>query len=239
MSVYIDQSKGKERLVEEFKKYAIVDTSIQASTNLLIPTIDETLPFFAANRKWFQDKGITVMVASENTIHHCRDKAEFNLFCKRHGFQTPRTWQMNGYLKPRFGKGSRGQTKFSTSYIVQEECLFPEVSVDYFADLKGNPLSMIARYRLNVVNGESQDYAIVTDFNYAEIKRLGMELGLVGHNVIQGYWTGEVFIFGEVNPRFGGGSHFTFDIFSGPRWLVNQHATAMVRNLQEAKETKL
>ncbi len=231
MSVYIDSPKGKEKLVAEFSKYTNVTKSITTDTTLIIPTVDETLPFFAQNKEWFKAQGIQVMVASENTVYHCRDKAEFNLFCKRHCFQTPRTWQMNAFIKPRFGKGSRGQIKVNTSFIIQEECPFPEVSIDYFADLNGEVVSIIPRFRLDVVNGESQAMEIVPDFKYDTIKRLGKELGLVGHNVIQGYWTGDVFIFGEVNPRFGGGSWMTFDIFSPAKWLTETYKCTLTKKL--------
>lgn len=229
MSVYIDNPRGKEKLIAEFAKYTNVTESITADTSLIIPTVDETLPFFAQNKEWFKAQGIDVMVASPNTIYHCRDKAEFNLFCIRHCFQTPRTWQMNAFVKPRFGKGSRGMAKVNTSFIIQEECPFPEVSVDYFADLQGDVQSIIPRFRLNVVNGESQDMEIVPDFNFVSVKRLGKELGLVGHNVIQGYWTGDTFIFGEVNPRYGGGSWMIFDIFSSPKFLVENSKCLSVK----------
>jgi carbamoyl-phosphate synthase large subunit len=231
MSVLITSPKGKDKLVEAFSQVTNVSLEMNDSVKLIIPTVDEELPFFASAREWFASKGITVMVASENTVYHCRDKAEFSLFCKRHGFLTPRTWQMNCYVKPRFGKGSKNISKFDTSYIVQEECPFPEVSVDYFADMEGTPYSAIARYRLNITNGESQDYEIVKDFKYENVYRFASELGLVGHNVIQGYWTGETFIFGEVNPRFGGGSHFTWDIWNSPRWLVARYDSPILREV--------
>lgn len=221
MKVLITSPHGKEKLVEAFEKAgATVVATLLELPDLIIPTVDEELPFFALNREWFRLQGIEVMVSSENTVYHCRDKAEFNLFCKRHGFNTPRTWQMEAHIKPRYGKGSRGIVKVNTTHIIQEHCPFPEVSVDYFADLDGNFVSAIPRYRLNVVNGESKDMEFVSNFNLDTVKRLGKELMLVGHNVIQGYWTGENFIFGEVNPRFGGGSWMTFDLFNSPKFLT-------------------
>ncbi len=221
MKVLITSPRGKEKLVSAFEEVGCgVVTSLSQDVKLIVPTVDEELPFFAQNRAWFKDKGVEVMVASPDTINTCRDKAEFNLFCIRHGFQTPRTWQMNAFVKPRYGKGSRGITKVNRSFIIQEECPFPEVSVDYFADLDGTFVSAIPRYRLDVVDGESQSMEIVPNFDFTKVKRLGKELGLVGHNVIQGYWTGETFILGEVNPRFGGGSWMTFDIFNSPKYLV-------------------
>lgn len=222
MRVLITSPRGKDKLVQAFKDAgAEVVSSLPA--DLIIPTVDEELPFFADNKAWFNSIGTEVMVANEFTISTCRDKAEFNLFCKRHGFLTPRTWQMECHVKPRYGKGSRGIVKVNTSHIVQEHCPFPEVSIDYFADMSGRRVSMIARYRLDVENGESHAMQIVDNFNFYNVKRLGAELGLVGHNVIQGYWDGQTFWFGEVNPRFGGGSWMTFPYFDSPRWLL-EHA---------------
>lgn len=110
------------------------------------------------------------------------------------------------------------------------------MSVDYFADMDGVMQSAVARYRMDVVNGESQTCELVHDFDYTEVVRMAKALGLVGHNVIQGYWTGKVFIFGEVNLRFGGGSHLTFDIFSGPAWLVNRYGNSRLSEVQQEKK---
>ncbi len=223
MRALITSPKGKERLVKAFEDagWTVVKTLVELP-DLIVPTVDEELPFFSQNRDWFKSVGIEVMVGSADTIHHCRDKAEFNLFCGRHEFERPPTHQFRGpcYIKPRFGKGSKGIVKVDNSYILQTACPFPEVSVDYFADLDGTYYSCIPRFRLNIVNGESTAMAPVPDFDFKTIKRFGKELGLVGHNVIQGYWTGKEFIFGEVNPRFGGGSWMTFPIWNTPKRLL-------------------
>ncbi len=224
MKVLITSPRGKENLVKAFEDVGwTVVNSLLELPDLIVPTVDEELPFFAANREWFKAQGVEVLIASSFTIDTCRDKAEFNLFCGRHGFKRPPTYQpgeLASYIKPRFGKGSRGIVKVDSSCIIQTECPYPEVSVDYFTDLDGKMWSVVPRFRLNVVNGESKAMMFVPNFNVREIKRLGKELGLVGHNVIQGYWTGKEFIFGEVNPRYGGGSWMTFDFCNTPRRLL-------------------
>ncbi len=224
MRVMITSARGKERLVSAFEKagWTVVRTLLE-QPDIIVPTVDEELPFFSQNRDWFKSLGIEVMIGSSFTIDTCRDKAEFNLFCGRHGFKRPPTYQpgeLDTFIKPRFGKGSKGIVRVNKSFIIQTECPHPEVSIDYFSDLDGKFWSALPRFRLNVVNGESQDMAIVPEFNFSEVKRLGKELGLVGHNVIQGYWTGKEFIFGEVNPRYGGGSWMTFDFCDTPRRLL-------------------
>jgi carbamoyl-phosphate synthase large subunit len=222
MKIYIDQPRGKEKLVAAFEQAgAEVVKEMSEDVKLIIPTVEETLPFFANAKTWFESKGVRVMVGSDYTIGEARDKAEFFRFCQRHGFLTPPIFQGNVIVKPRFGKGSKGIHLVDRSQIVQEYIDAPEVSIDYFADWQGSPLSVIPRFRMNVVNGESKDFEIVQGFQHYEVvKRLGTELGLVGHNVIQGFLVGNEFLFSEVNPRFGGGSHFTFETFNSPKWLM-------------------
>ncbi len=223
MRVLITSPRGKERLVKAFEEagWTVVKTLLE-QPDLIVPTVDEELPFFSQNREWFKSVGIEVMVGSDYTISTARDKAEFNLFCGRHEFDVPPTFQPKGpcYLKPRYGKGSKGIVQVNSSYIFQTHCPFPEVSVDYFADLDGTFWSALPRFRLDIVNGESQAMKVVSNFDFTEVKRLGKELMLVGHNVIQGYWTGKEFIFGEVNPRYGGGSWMSFEFCNTPKRLL-------------------
>lgn len=218
--MFITSPKGKEKLVQAFKEAgAELVKFYTTDVDLIIPTGDEEL--------WFMSRSsLPVMCPSDYTVDMCRDKAEFYRFCKRHSFLTPNTMQEAVIAKPRFGKGSRGLVKLDRSYIIQEDMYpLPEVSIDYFADWQGNPLSVIPRYRKNVVNGESTEAEFITDMDLTEVTRLGKELGLVGHNVIQGFYTKTQFYFTEVNCRFGGGSHLTFNRFNSPKWLLeNKYA---------------
>lgn len=220
MKVYISSPRGKEKLVEEFSKHAEVVKSMDSDVKLIIPTVDEELPFFAQAKQWFLERGVHVMVGSDYAIYEARDKAEFARFCARHGFCHPMRLQGDFIAKPRFGKGSRGIIKLNSSYIIQPLLEGPEVSIDYFSDWEGNPLSILPRYRLNVENGESKSYCLVEGMDLTEVKRLGKELGLIGHNVIQGFYIKGKMCFTEVNPRFGGGSWMTFPHFNSPQWLV-------------------
>ncbi len=230
MSVYIDSPRGKEKLVAEFSKFTQVTDHITQDTLLIIPTVDETLPLFAQNLNFFESLGIKVMVSSPATIRICRDKAEFYRSCRRMGFKTPVTMQDKLIAKPRFGKGSRGIIRIDESYIVQPIIDLPEVSIDYFADLDGKFISAIPRYRLDIQNGESQAHELVEGFDDTEVKRLGEALQLVGHNVIQGFLSPDkTLCFTEVNPRFGGGSWMTFDIFSSPQFLTEYYACTLTK----------
>lgn len=233
MRVMVTSPKGKDKLVQAFKDAgAYIVRTLSERPDLIIPTVDEELPFFAENAPWFRSQGIQVMVSDPNAVFQCRDKAEFSLWCMRHGIPTPQTFHRNFVVKPRFGKGSKGIIKVPTrQYITQVDCSeYPEVSVDYFADFDGKVVSMLPRYRLNVVDGESKDFKYVPMFPFETVKKLGEEMGLVGHNVIQGFMMAEdVFYVTEVNPRFGGGSWMTFSDFNSPRWLVENSACSLTK----------
>lgn len=222
MKVLICQPRGKEKLVEAFKNAGaevLHPNKPYQTPDLIIPTVDEELPTMA-----YLSNCLPIVVGSEYTIFETRNKNEFYRFCKRHGFLTPSTMQSGLIAKPVFGKASKGVIKLDNSYIVQEDMSdLPEVSIDYFADAQGNPLSIVPRFRKNVVNGESQAAEFITDMDLTEVTRLGKELMLIGHNVIQGFYTKTQFFFTEVNCRYGGGSWMTFEKFNSPKWLVDNH----------------
>lgn len=217
MKVLITQPKGKEKLVQAFKEAGAELVNYIYQADLIIPTVDEEL--------WLLSRSnLPVMCAEDYTIDMIRDKAEFYRFCKRHGFLTPQTMQENVIAKPRFGKGSRGIIRLDRTMIIQEDMSeLPEVSIDYFADAEGTPLSIIPRIRLDIVNGEATDAVFLEGMDLTEVTRLGKELMLVGHNVIQGFYTKTQFYFTEVNARFGGGSWLTFGKFNSPLWLVQHY----------------
>jgi len=91
--------------------------------SVVISLFDVDLPVLAANKQKFSDAGIKVIVSSEAVISICNDKWETYLFCKKHGFHTPKTYVSlpsahdavhSGELhfpvivKPRWGMGSIG-----------------------------------------------------------------------------------------------------------------------------------
>ncbi len=222
VKVLITQNRGKENLVEAFRQAGAEILSTRhayVKPDLIIPTVDEELPTMA-----YLKGSLPVVCSSEYAVEMTRDKAEFNRFCKRHGFLTPQTMQETVIAKPRFGKASKGIIHLDRSYIIQEDMSeLPEVSIDYFADELGNPLSIIPRFRRQVENGESKSAEFITDMDLTEVTRMGKELGIVGHAVIQGFYTRTQFYFIEVNCRYGGGSWLTFEKFNSPEWLINHY----------------
>lgn len=222
MEVLISNSKNKLRLRQAFTDVGVTLTDkLTARTKLIVPTVDEELPFLSRAKEHLENWGTKIMVAYSDTIDTCRDKAEFYRFCRRHDFNVPATMQDNLILKPRFGKGSKGITRIDKSYIVQEFIDWPEYSIDYFADFDGKCLSAIPRKRLGIVNGESTKAEICMDDVLVNLSvRLGTELRLIGHNTIQCFYQDNRVIFNEINCRFGGGFWLTQHLYPTVKKLV-------------------
>jgi len=222
MRVLLTQPRNKEHLVQAFKEAGAEVLNPHGSfikPDLIIPVVDEELVSMS-----YLKNILPVVCSSGYAIEMTRDKAEFYRFCKRHGFLTPQTMQQEVVVKPRFGKGSKGIIKLDRSFIIQEDLsVLPEVSIDYFADAKGNVLSVIPRIRKSIKNGEATEAEFITDMDLTEVTRMGKELGIVGPAVIQGFYTRTQFYFTEVNCRFGGGSWLSFGKFDSPKWLVDNH----------------
>jgi len=108
--------------------------------SVVISLFDVDLPVLAANKQKFSDAGIKVIVSSEAVISTCNDKWETYLFCKEHGFHTPKTYVSlpsahdavhSGELhfpvivKPRWGMGSIGV--FEANNEIEMDVLYSKV----------------------------------------------------------------------------------------------------------------
>jgi carbamoyl-phosphate synthase large subunit len=203
----------------------LVDLCQRESVALIVPTRDEELPVLAAARFRLEQHGLRVMVPSAETVRICQDKLAFVEFCRTHRFEIPLTYRRDErlnaqfplFVKPRFGKGTKGARRVETEaemhaaasdpdqWLIQEFVDGPEYTVDLLADFDGRFIAAVPRLRQLVVAGESYVSRTVREPQLiAAAARLATELHLVGHNTIQCFWDGEHVKFIEVNPRFGG-----------------------------------
>ena len=204
----------------------------QLSINLLIPTRDEELPFFAEWRERFKEVGTLVMISDPATVRICQDKKLFIEFCQKNGFATPKSYsdlelcsniEFPLFIKPRFGKGGRQATRVNSTAelelllnqmpdaIVQEFVVAPEYTIDLFADFSCKVISVVPRERISLFGGES--FISRTTKNPALIEeavQLTTKMQLVGHNTIQCFLDGNMIKLIEVNPRFGGAANLGF-----------------------------
>jgi carbamoyl-phosphate synthase large subunit len=246
---------------EEFIHYCNTQ-KIQA----VIPTRDGELPFFAANKEIFKEKGIHCMVSNPKAINLCNDKLFFYRFCKDGGYPVILTSESLNFdapsyvVKQRFGaasvllglkltkKSAIAHANILTIPLFQPYIDGIEYSVDVFVDSNSKVKGCISRKRELVIHGESQ---ITTSVNYPELvtlcSELAVKLGIYGHavfQVIKETGTGDLLIV-ECNPRFGGASTLsiamgliTFEWFFSEVMGKNLANLPFVRSKVEKKQVR-
>lgn len=201
----------------------IIDICKKEKINLLMPTSDEDVEFFAQHRKSFEGLGVKVLAPSYEIAAICSDKMKFYEKLTELGIDTPKIWPEKSsgisypcIVKPRKGKGSIGVRTAQSAeelgdlegMIIQEKLEGTEYTIDYFADFDSNPICIVPRIRMVVREGESKVAITKKDDAIIELcKKLGIGLGFIGQNTIQCFKTldGRISIV-ENNMRFGGGS---------------------------------
>jgi carbamoyl-phosphate synthase large subunit len=199
---------------------------------LVVPTRDEELAWLSEHDDALRSVGATPLASSAQAIRTCQDKRAFLEFCKLHGFAVAACYEgpphaplpQPLFLRPRFGKGSVGATRVTSSEqlaellraspdaIVQHVVTAPEFTLDVCADFDGRVLTCVPRERLRVVAGESYVSRTLREPALLELgERLTRTLGLIGHVTIQCFWTGTEAFLIEVNPRFGGAANLGFE----------------------------
>ena len=199
----------------------------QNEIRLIIPTRDEELELFAQLSPRFKKEGILINISSPETVNTCNDKRKFYDYCNANGFPVPTVYSSQStitfpcFIKGRFGKGARFAFKIEDAAqlnafssiagetIISEFVDWREYTVDYFADFKGTPISVVPRLRVSTFGGES--FVGCTESNKTIIEaaiNLGSRLPLFGHNTIQLFYEpkSQEIKFIEINPRFGGGA---------------------------------
>lgn len=206
---------------------------------LLVPTRDAELPWFAERRARFAGIGTRVLVSAPAAIERCRDKQAFAAFCALHGFATPPAVTLPAaaddfplFAKPRIGQGASGARRIDTPvqmagidaqhWIVQRFDGGPEYTLDVCAGFDGTVLSVVPRRRLRVVAGESVTGVTVMDPALVALGAAVVRaLGLIGHVTVQCFHDAAGSRLIEVNPRFGGGAALGFAAGAdSPRWLL-------------------
>jgi carbamoyl-phosphate synthase large subunit len=217
--------------------------------SLIVSVADRELTALESIARGLATLGVkTLLPTIPGALAICQDKCLFVQWCIQRGLPTPRTIPMGGALPvmansaqfPLFARPASGQSSLGTmivktpemmaalepmanELIIQEMVTDPEYSIDVLSSFDGQALQAVARRRLVVRGGESTTTQVV---QCPELEALAVKvcdgLGLVGHSVVQAFWSeknGPRLI--EVNPRFGGAS--TLSIRAGldsPRRII-------------------
>lgn len=208
---------------------ALLEACDAFDIQLVIPTRDGELAWFAERTTTFSRIGVTVLVADSSTIGLCQDKHAFVTHCEINGFAVPAVIPKPTpglsyplFARPRTGAGGRGAGRVSDADALAQLCPWndwlvqvlveqPEFTLDLFADLSGKVLSVVPRQRLRVTAGESVVGVTVRAPELIDrAVALAKTLRLIGHNTLQCFFDGNEPLWIEVNPRYGGGAALGF-----------------------------
>jgi carbamoyl-phosphate synthase large subunit len=198
---------------------------------LIVPTIDDEVPLFAAHRASFEAAGIRVAVPTRRTAEVCVDKYATSRRLRMAGVAAADTWlpaklpatpAFPLFIKPRDGRGgvqafavrTAEELKFFLGYVhnpvVQSYLDGPEFTLDLLCDFDGRPLSVVPRERVVIRSGVIDRGRTVNDpalislaLACARVFQFGGAVN-IQCRVVKGVPT--VF---EINPRFAGGIPLT------------------------------
>lgn len=208
--------------IEELLQYCRIK-----QINIIIPTREAELLFFARHKSTLERHSIHVMVSDESSLNKVQDKLLFYKFLRAKGYpfiQTSVTIDdINAeryVVKERYGAGSANlilnvtksaateRAQHLNNPIFQPYINGTEYSIDVYVDRKGIAKGAIVRERVVVIAGESQ---VTKTLRHKKLEQMAMslaeELQLQGHVMFQVIVTPtENYYIVECNPRFGGAS---------------------------------
>jgi carbamoyl-phosphate synthase large subunit len=199
----------------------------RAEIDVLVPTVDTELLPLARRRAEFAEAGVTLVLASEDTLAVCLDKWALAERC--HGrVRGPATVVVDAafdpadvtppvIVKPRSGSGSRGIRLIERradlealvrdgTLLVQEHLPGPEYSLDVLARADGHISAVVARERLKVDSGIAVTARTLRDpalDRFARAVAQAIELTTVANVQVKIDAAGEPALL-EVNARFPG-----------------------------------
>ena len=222
---------------------------VQKNTiKLIIPTIDTELSVYAAAKQAFLDKGCLCLISSADFVEICSDKWNTYSFFSAQGVDVPHSWRDSAdvpsaqtgqfIIKPR--QGSASKDVFHTDYrgisqvignvdnpIIQECLEGPEITIDAYVSLDGQPKHYVPRLRIKAIGGESVVGRTIADAPIKDwiidLLHLCAQHGAVGPLTLQAFLTERGPVLTEINPRFGGG--FPLGYAAGgryPDWIIDE-----------------
>jgi len=227
LSFYIADDFWQMPYTNDNNLQEIITECIKREIDIILPTRDGELIFWASNADKFRENNIFVIISPLESINNCLDKKAFSDF----GFTNnlpfiPSAFDINEInstlfvVKERFGAGSKsigiGLDKSNAlihasnleNPIFQPLIDGTEISVDAWLDKNFKVKGIILRKRVKVVDGES---LITTTFSNIKLEKEIVEilekLKLLGPIVLQAIIdANEGIHIIECNTRFGGAS---------------------------------
>jgi len=206
---------------------ALESICLEYNIKLIIPTRDGELGIMSEIKQDFSKKGITILVPSEKTVEICLNKKMFAEFLEKEGYcPVPIIKDISlanppYFIRPVYGAASAGvriaHTKEEVELFSNQDFMVhpfiddDEFSIDLLMNLEGTKaLQAVCRQRVQIVGGESKISKVVDlPILMNMCMEIGEKLGLVGHNVLQAFYSGVSVIMIEANSRFGGASNLS------------------------------
>lgn len=186
--------------------------------DLVIPSFDEMMIGWAERVSELGEIGCQVIISPLDTIKICQDKWKTFEFFSQLDIPTPETSlsQIHPLVKPRFGRGGKGvaitEDAIDMSDMISQAVVAgTELTVDAFFDRDHQPVYIVPRRRIGVINGKSTGGEVVKDEEVESyIRRISEKLPFIGPINFQCFVndTGAQFI--EINPRVAGGMALGF-----------------------------
>lgn len=199
--------------------------------DIIIPTSDFELLFWAKHKDEFAENKIYTMISNYRTIKICQNKWLFYEFLKKNNIYTPKSFLKISDIKNKNKKFiikenySHNSSKFYLKKIsfeklkrsihlfknpiIQEYVAGKEISIDCYVnpDKKINYNDVILRSRKSINFGESEITKIINNVNLKEKFTKVLRLfDFCGHVMFQAKLNGEALKILECNPRLGGAS---------------------------------
>lgn len=151
----------------------IIKIAKEEKANAIISGPEEELVCLSKNKKEIENAGSLLLVPDYGVVKICADKKITNQFFEKIGIQIPEIFEnidsaiFPCIIKPRFGRGSSGVFKAADKTelefylkkvenpVIQQFIAGEEYTIDIFADLEGEPLSIVPRLRVKIDSGIS------------------------------------------------------------------------------------
>ena len=208
--------------------------------DVLVPTSDADVAFYADHRDVLAARGVQAMVAGPAAVRACSDKVAFAATLLDAGLPAiptsldpfdPLLGAAGRVVKERRGAGAIGtaldvdaETAAALAEALAEPCFQPfvpgpELSIDAYRTRDGRLLGLVARTRDLVIGGESAVSTTVDSSPYADLVRDVLAcLDVSGHALVQVIASPAGAVVVECNARLGGAS--TLSLAAGLRSLA-------------------
>jgi carbamoyl-phosphate synthase large subunit len=205
----------------------LLDICRREAVDVVVPTVDTELLPLALERERYAQAGVTLVLASQETLRVCLDKAALARRCDP-VVRVPRTVvveagfdagdvELPAIVKPRSGSGSRGirlverreeldALERDGTLLVQEHLPGPEYSLDVLARADGAVVGVVPRERLKVDSGIAVTGRTLHDDGleaFARAVAQAIDLTTVANVQAKEDHDGQPALL-EVNPRFPG-----------------------------------